>query len=128
MSFRSGWAGSLWTCIKNGAPITLLKPYKQQLTEAKSARIGINEQKTTSPKSRAKRRTVVLRAFVPPVLGWPAARWEIVGKYLNHKTAQARADELAQSDAFYKYATSWTVDAESYVPSTLDISQPTLRP
>lgn len=105
-----------------------MKPYKQQLIDAKSARAGITDQKSVSPNSRAKRRLVILRAFVPPILGRTDATWQTAGKYLDRKTAQLRANALAKSDWLYRHATSWTIDGEPYTPSTLNIVEPTTSP
>ncbi len=107
---------------------THMKTHKQQLIDAKSARTGITDQKPVSPNSRAKRRRVMLRAFVPAMLGWPAARWDTVGKYLDRETAQLRADTLAKNSWLYRHATSWTIDGEPYTPRTLDVAEPTVLP
>lgn len=105
-----------------------MKPYKQQLSDAKSMRTGVVDQKPVSPSSRAKRRRVVLRAFLPAMLGWPGAQWQTAGNYLDEKTAKLRADALAKSSWFYRHATSWAIDGEPYTPLTLDVVEPTMSP
>lgn len=114
--------------LRSRSSIRPVKPYKQQLSEAKSKRTGVADQKPVSPSSRAKRRRVVLRAFLPAMLGWPEAQWQTAGNYLDEETAMRRADALAKSSWFYRYATSWAIDGEPYTPRTLDIVEPTTRP
>jgi hypothetical protein len=105
-----------------------VKPYEQQLRDAKSARAGIADQKPVSPSSRAKRRRVVLRAFLPAMLGWPEAQWRTAGNYLDEETAKVRADALAKKSWLYRHATSWAIDGEPYTPRTLDVVEPTMTP
>ena len=105
-----------------------MKPYKQQLRDAKSARTGISDQKPVSPSSRAKRRRVVLRAFLPAMLGWQQAQWRTAGNYLDENTAKMRADALAKNSWLYQRATSWAINGEPYTPRTLDVVEPTMNP
>lgn len=98
-----------------------MKPYKLQLRDAKSKRTGITDQKPVSPRSRAKRRRVVLKVLLPPMLGWSEAKWQTAGHYLDEDTAKLRADALAKGSSHYRHATSWSINGEPYTPRTLDI-------